>query len=248
MFLCIDVGNSNIAVYGFVGDKLLFQFRGETKSFENSDQIGMFILSMLKNTNVDISIITKVGVASVVPSFDYSLKSACVKYLNITPVFLKIEQPYVKVKIHNPNELGLDIMAGAIASSVIFPKQNVIIFDVGTATTCSYINKDSELLGVSIAPGIKTMLNSLVDSAAKLTLTEIDIPKDIIGKNTASALKSGIFYAQVGFINESIKILNKNNDAKIIATGGFAYMLEEYIKFDKVIPELVAIGIKKAII
>lgn len=253
MLLCLDIGNSHICGGIFVDNNLLLQFRYDSKQIGTSDELGVFIRSVLRENNIDYKQIQKVGIASVVPSLDYTVRATCIKYLNQEqPLFLR---PGVKtgiqVKTHNPNEVGADLIAGAIAAKELYPGIDLLIFDLGTATTGCYVNKQGEFLGGSIAPGIRLMMESLQSNTAKLFGVNIVNPESVIGKNTKTAIQSGIYYSQLGLIEEIIKRTiseyNLTERLTVIATGGFSHLFTKSQVFDHMIPELVLLGIKKMI-
>lgn len=249
MFLCLDIGNSHLCGGVFDKDELLLQFRYDTKKIGTSDELGVFIRSVLRENNIDYNNIDKIGVASVVPSIDYTIRATCIKYLNHTPLFLK---PGVKtgmqVKTTHPNEVGADLVAGAIAAKAMAPNKDLLIFDFGTATTCCHINPNGEFLGASIAPGVRLMMESLHSNTAKLFGVDIVKPETAIGKNTKTAIQSGIYYAQLGLMQQLISnaIIENNMADKpvIFATGGFSNLFTKTNIFNHIVPELVLLGLK----
>lgn len=249
MFLCLDIGNSHLCGGVFVNNELLLQFRYDSKHIGTSDELGVFIRSVLRENDIDYKQIIKIGIASVVPGVDYTVRAACIKYLNKQPVFLR---PGIKtgiiIKTHNPNEVGADLIAGAIAAKDLYPDKEILVFDLGTATTCCYINKQGEFVGASIAPGIRLMMESLHSNTARLFGVDIAKPESAIGKNTKTAIQAGIYYSQLGLIEEMIKHTkaeNNINELVSIATGGFSHLFSTQKVFDHVSPELVLLGILK---
>lgn len=252
MLLCLDVGNTHLCGGIFYNNDLLVQFRYNTSHIGSSDQLGIFLVSILRENKLDIDNITKIGVASVVPNVDYSIYSACIKYLKKEAVFLKFGIiTDIKVNTNTPTEVGSDLIAGAMAAKYLYPKEDIIIFDLGTATTCSYLKSNGHFIGVSIAPGIKLMMQALQSNTAKLFGVEIRKPEFIIGKDTKSAMQSGIFYSQLGLIKELIAEIIKENHLFvkpiIVGTGGFANLFVDNQVFDFIVPELVLLGIKRMI-
>lgn len=249
MLLCLDIGNSHLCGGIFDNNELLLQFRYDTKKIGTSDELGVFIRSVLRENSIDHTKISKIGVASVVPAIDYTIRATCIKYLNRTPLFL---QPGIKtgmqVKTANPNEVGADLIAGAIAARNIAPNRDLLIFDLGTATTCCYVNPHSEFFGAAIAPGLRLMMESLQSNTAKLFGVDIVKPEMAIGKNTKTAIQSGIYYAQLGLMEQLIKnTIAENHMANkpvVFATGGFSNLFTTNNLFDHIIPELVLLGIK----
>jgi type III pantothenate kinase len=250
MLLCLDVGNTHLCAGVFHNNDLLIQFRYNTSHIGSSDQLGVFFVSILRENNISVNEIDRIGVASVVPNVDYSIYSACIKYLKKEVVFLKKDiKTDIQINTANPDEVGVDLIAGAMAVKFLYPNQDAIIFDLGTATTCSYLKSNGDFIGASIAPGVRLMAQSLQINTAKLFDVEIIKPEFVIGKDTKSAIQSGIFYSQLGLIKELVSEAIKEKDFYlnpiIIGTGGFANLFVNNKVFNFIIPELVLLGIKR---
>lgn len=252
MYLCIDVGNTQIHAGIFDKDNnLLTQFRHNTAQVGSSDQFGLFLLEVIKAHNIDAKILKKIIVASVVPSIDYSLGSACVKYLGLTPLFLGAGvKTGIKIGSNNAGQIGADLIAGAVGGIKNYPNKHLFIFDFGTATTVIYVNNKSEFMGGAILPGLRLMVESLHSNTAKLSNVNILAPEKAISKDTTSAIQAGIYYSQVGAAKELITRVQKEyniptSELVILGTGGFAGLLNQDKIFDDIIPELVLIGLKQ---
>lgn len=256
MLLCLDIGNSNICGGVFNNDKLELQFRYDSSNNKvTSDQFGVFLRNVLRINGIDHTLINSIGIASVVPELDYSIRASCIKYINKNPpIFLNcdIENINIIIKTKNPNELGADFIAEAMAARYLFPNENIIIFDLGTATTCCFITKDGEYLGGGITPGVRLMMESLQQNTSKLFGVNIEKPYKSIGDTTKLAIQSGIYYAQLGLMKEMINNIIKEHKLEskplVLATGGFCNLFVQEKIFDHIISELVLLGIKQILI
>ncbi|MCI5605892.1 MAG: type III pantothenate kinase [Treponema sp.] len=252
MILSIDVGNSATSYGLFENEKLIFQFRQTTNINSSSDEIGIFLRSVLWENGFDWKQISKIGCCSVVPSINYSLSSACSKYLEKEPLFIQAGiKTGLKLKYSNPREIGADLIAAAMGAVAVKPDTNLIIVDMGTATTIELITKDKEFLSGCILPGLKISVDALSSKTANLTPVEILKPSHICGTSTAEAIQSGIYYGTAGSIKELCYLYKKNifhnEETFIIGTGGFARIFSDYNIFDEIIPGLVLSGVKCAI-
>lgn len=252
MILTIDVGNTSTTCGLFDGDKIVLQFRRETNIHSSSDEIGIFFRDVLRENGYDWKQITRIGVCSVVPSVNYSLSSACAKYLNHDPLFIQAGiKTGLKIKYANPKEIGADLIAAAMGAIHLFPNKDLIIADLGTATTLELVSKDKEFIGGSILPGLKISIDALATGTAKLPMVEIAKPEGLLGASTTEAIQVGLFYGNAGAIKEICYIYQKNvfhgEKPLIIATGGFAKIFADYSLFDQIVPELVLTGVKCAI-
>lgn len=250
--LCLDVGNSQIYGGLFIDGELMLKFRHETHRQSTSDQLGIFLRSVLATNNIDFKSINNIAISSVVPPVDYSLGSACIKYFDLEPFWIKPGiKTGLKIKTKHPNEVGSDLIASAIAATELKPMTNLIVIDLGTATTFVPITKNRELLGVVIQAGLKTSMHSLQSGTEQLPTVQILFPTSSVGRDTASAIQSGLFYGQIGAIKEIISRIRKEvfagDDVIVIGTGGFSSMFEEEKLFTSIEPLLVLNGIRSAL-
>ena len=156
MILTLDVGNTQITGGLFEDDKLVLQFRRTTAVGNSSDEIGLFLRSVIRENGFHWQKITRIGVCSVVPSINYSLSSAFSKYFNQEALFIQAGiKTGLKLKYSNPKEIGADRIAGAIGAVSLHPDTDLIIIDMGTATTIDCVTSDKEYLGGAILSGLK---------------------------------------------------------------------------------------------
>lgn len=252
MVLTIDVGNTSTTFGLFEGDKIVFQFRRETNIHSSSDEIGVFIRSVLKENGFDWQTIDRIGICSVVPTVNYSLSSACAKYLKKDPLFIQAGiKTGLKIKYSNPKEIGADLISAAVGAINLFPDRNMIIVDMGTATTLELVSAQKEFLGGSILPGLKISIDALASGTAKLPSVEIAKPEGLYGSTTTEAIQVGLYYGTAGSIKEICYKYQNNifNGEKpfILGTGGFSKLFSDYNLFDQIVPELVLYGVKCAI-
>ncbi len=236
----------------FDGDKLVLQFRQTTNKNSTSDEIGIFLRSVLRENGVDSGSIVDSCCCSVVPPINYSLSSAIKKYFNIEPLFIQSGiKTGLKLKYANPKEIGADRIAAAIGAVTKHPNENLIVIDMGTATTIDVVTKGKEYLGGAIMPGLKISMQALASGTAKLPTVEIVRPNRICGQSTIEAIQSGIFYGNAGSIKEICyqyqKQIFRGERTLVVGTGGFARTFEEYGLFDEIVPELVLLGVKNAL-
>lgn len=248
--LCIDVGNSH--VYGglYEGDYIRLRFR-HTSKVSTSDEWGVFLKSVLRENACSPEAIKTIAICSVVPPIDYSLRSACLKYFSIDPFILQAGvKTGLNIKYRNPQEVGADRIANAIAATHLYPGQNIIVIDFGTATTFCVINSKKAYLGGAIMPGMRLSVDALSNNTAKLSAVEIIKMDQAIGRSTAESIQSGIFYGAVGACRELIDRIKAEAFAgetvTVIATGGFSSLFEKQGVYDYLSPDLVLLGIRLA--
>lgn len=248
MILALDVGNSQIFGGVFDKDNLKLRFRKTSKMGASSDEIGIFLRSVLKENGMDPSKVSQVVICSVVPDVVYSLKNACKKYFNVNPFVLQAGvKTGLKINYRNPLEVGADRIANSIAASHLYPGKNLIVIDLGTATTFCAISKDKEYLGGSIVAGLRLCMEALESKTAKLPSVEIVPSTEALGRSTVESIQSGLYFSHVGTIKEiTSRISAEVFDGEkpfVIGTGGFSSLFDKDKLFDVTQPDLVLKGL-----
>ena len=252
MILTLDIGNTQLSGGVFNGNGIVLTFRCATTKGTSSDELGIFLRSVLRENGIDAAAITKIACCSVVPSLNYALTSACVKYFGKEPLMIRSGiKTGLKLRYANPREIGADRIAAAIGAVAKQPHSNTIVVDMGTATTVDVITKNGEYLGGAILPGITMMMHALSVGTAQLPTVEIVQPEKACGSSTVQAIQSGLYYGTLGSIRELIARYTEEAFAgakpHVIATGGFAYLFEKAGLFDSVQPQLVLDGLRIAL-
>ena len=250
MLLVMDVGNSHIHTGVFDGDELINQTRYATSSADStSDQIGVFLRQVLRENGIDPDSITGCAISSVVPHLNYSLGSSIIKYFNQKPFFvnlnLKLNLNMDAVEAH---QVGADRLASCIGALRDHPNKNIVVMDLGTATTVDVVTKDRKYLSGCIFPGLKLSLNALCQGAAQLSSITITKPDVAIGYDTDTNIRSGLYFSHLGALKEikSRVIEELGEDVYTIATGGFASLFKDDGIFDEISPDLILQGIRSA--
>ncbi len=233
MILAIDVGNTNIKYGVFDGDKLISSFRVSSRLSRTADEYGSVLINLLTNSGVNKNDIDGVIISSVIPSLNYTICHMCEYFFSITPMMVG---PGIKtglnIKTDNPKEVGADIIVNSVSA---FNKYGgpIITIDFGTATTFNVVSDKCELLGVIIAPGIKTSLEGLTSNTAQLPTIELDAPKAVIGKNTKTSMQSGIIFGFAGLVDNIISKIKKElklDQITVVATGGLGEIIAKEVK------------------
>ncbi|HIS74697.1 TPA: type III pantothenate kinase [Candidatus Galligastranaerophilus intestinavium] len=248
MLLVVDIGNTNTNLGVFSDDNKLkssWNISSDIKRFE--DEYGILILSLLQNSNITQHINGAI-ISSVVAPLTQTYKKALKKYLNIDAFVLshKAKLP-VNIDLEQPKEAGADRLANASAAAVYY-KLPAIVIDLGTATSFDIVDKDRNFIGGLIAPGLKIQAKSLSQFTSKLPKLKIEAPKNAIGKDTISAMLSGIVRGHAAMIDGMVKACEKElgERATVIATGGYSSVLFDNMErgFDYINPNLTLEGLK----
>ena len=226
MYLIGDIGNTDIKIFLFnTKFKIIKKIRFSTESLSNK-----FLYRKLKFLNTYKKQNIKILFCSVVPK-SYNLIKLNIKKILKKPCYeLKNYNlnKLVKIKV-NKKQIGSDRLANAI--SVLDNKSNFIIVDFGTATNFDIVIKNKYIGGI-IAPGIILSLNNLINKASLIPETKLEKIKNVIGKNTNTAIRSGFYHGYSGLIDNIIKLIIKQTDKsfKIIFTGGLSHLFKNSIK------------------
>ena len=226
MYLLGDIGNSEtklclVSEKNKILKKIIFSTNDiNQKKLEKN----------FKNLKIDYKKIEKILFCSVVPKSyylikNYLFKKTKVKCNEVKNLDLK---SLIKIKV-NYKQVGSDRITNAI--SLMNNKDNFIILDFGTATTFDVLIKNTYTGGI-IAPGIRLSLNTLSDKATLIPKINLKLIKNVIGKDTISAVRSGFFWGYAGLIDNIINLIKKETrkSFKVIITGGFSKLFKNSIK------------------
>lgn len=252
MILLVDAGNTNIVLGVHDGNEYIASWRISTDAKKTSDEYSIQVMELFHLSGIDHKKIDGVIVSSVVPNIMHSLENMLRKCFCHEPI---IVGPGIKtginIKYDNPKEVGADRIVNAVAAHEIY-KKPVIIIDFGTATTFCAVKANGDYLGGCICPGIRISSDALFERAAKLPRVELEVPKNIICKNTISSMQSGILFGYIGQVEYIVKKMkqemkksNLTEEPFVIATGGLANLIaKETDSIDKVDSELTLEGLK----
>jgi type III pantothenate kinase len=228
MLLCIDVGNTNIVMGVLDQDEIIGNWRVRTEKDATSDELGILICNLFQSSKISMEKVENIIISCVVPPLLNALKDLSSRYFKIKPMVvgqgLKTGMP---IRYDNPREVGADRIVNSVAAYEKH-KCGLIIVDFGTATTFDCVSNDGAWIGGVIAPGVIISSEALFEKASKLPRVEIfSLPKNIIAKDTISAMNAGILYGYTGLVDGIVKRIKKeiDHEVKVIATGGIAPLI-----------------------
>lgn len=233
MLLAVDIGNTTINFAGIVNGEIYKTFRITTEKNKISDEYVVLIKELLE-IKFDINNIKGVIISSVVPEITFEIEKAIYEILNIQAIILKrdIDAPF-KIISECLRDLGADLIAdttGAISKYEL----PIMIFDMGTATTCTVINRQGEFCGGMICPGLKTSAESLIKKASQLSEISLGNPTQAVAKITSECINAGIIYGHSEMINGLRKKVEDETGEKytVVITGGNSDYVIKYIDQD----------------
>lgn len=247
MLLAIDIGNTDIVFGVFDNQQWIHQFRiNSSFSVRSQDYEAQLRLLFLENS-LKISDISQAIISCVVPDLRVVIKDMVNEMFGIQPFLVGPEMySILNMEILSPYEIGTDLVCNATYAYYTY-RQTCLVVDFGTALTYTVVSGEGKILGVSIAPGLKTAVKSLFSNTAQLPEVPLKMPDSAIGKNTVHAIQAGVLWGYVGMVREMIHQikLEVGQECKVLATGGLSSILTPLrAEFDEVDKSLTLNGLK----
>ncbi|ADE38399.1 type III pantothenate kinase [Candidatus Puniceispirillum marinum] len=239
MLLAVDCGNTNIvfAVYDNTADvsRQLGCWRIATDVSRSGDDYTVWLGQMMSAANLANDMVSGIVVASVVPEITPHLVMMARTGFSLDPMLIGDAgvDLGITVDIDNPSQAGADRLVNAVAAKH-YHQVPAIILDFGTATTLDLVRADGAYAGGIIAPGVHVSVDALYKAAARLPRLDVkpwDHTLPVLGRDTTSAMESGIFWGYVGMIEGLITRLRTEQGVELpaIATGGLASLFAPHL-------------------
>jgi len=131
-----------------------------------------------------------------------------------------------------PETLGKDRLAAAVGANELFPDQNLLVIDAGTAITYDLVSEKNQFLGGNISPGLQMRFNALNHFTGKLPLVSYSDEFQPIGKNTTEAIRAGVQNGILFEIDRTIDLFNRNyQNLQIVMTGGDSIFFDKKLNY-----------------
>jgi type III pantothenate kinase len=224
MLLAVDVGNTQTHVGAFDGADLVADWRLATRGDSTADEIALALAGSLEFRGLNMSMLDRVIVSTVVPRLGPEYERLCDKHLESPCLLIG---PAVKtgmpILIDNPHELGSDRLVNAVAAYERIGGRCLSV-DFGTSINFDAVSEEGAYLGGAIGPGLEVSIEALAGRAAKLPRIDIAEPDEAIGHNTRDALQSGFVFGFAGLVDGVARrmLAEIGEPATVIATGGMA--------------------------
>ncbi len=246
MILLIDIGNTDTTIGCFVNEDIRELTRISTMPGKRSPEELDFIISGILRQE-DLTKPSGAVICSVVPDeaavTDQAVRSSC----GISALHVNEDTATgLTFRGHAGYRPGPDRIANAVAACRLY-SGNVIILDIGTATTICLITEDCRYIGGAIMPGPATAMQSLADRTAKVPAAALHTPETVLGKNTEENIQAGVIIGHAGALEKIInEILSETGlECKVVATGGLASIIKPHIRqIDYINPLLTLEGLR----
>jgi type III pantothenate kinase len=228
MLLAIDTGNTNTLFAVHDGETWRAQWRSSTDMTKTADDYAVWLSTLMEINGLSLTMIDDCIISTVVPQSLFNQRNFARRYLNVEP-FVIGENVELGVPVHlpKPSEVGADRLVNAVGAHSGYPGP-LIVIDSGTATTFDIVGADGSFEGGIIAPGINLSMKALHEAAAKLPRVAIQKPDRVIGKDTVTAMQSGVFWGYIDLIDGLVERIKAEYGQPMtaIATGGVASLFE----------------------
>ncbi len=244
MILTFDVGNTSIAICGISseGQKVHFLEHIATALYEKKDGYLLALRNVLSKRKLYNKDITGTIISSVVPGANRPLLDAIYSTTGTKAHTVSIDdETGLKLEKYDKNCLGIDRLVCAAAATRHYGTP-VMIYDLGTASTLSVVDKDSYFVGGSISPGVQLSLDALGDRCAKLpNYKACDMPLgSAIGSDAKECMEIGAMIGTASMIDGMMMRVRKSlgcedDDLKVVITGGNAPFVFPHLMDDRAV-------------
>ena len=227
MLLAIDVGNTDIKLGIFDGDRLFGAWRWATDRLRMPDEYAAQLGWLLNHHDLSFRAITRTVLCSVVPVLTDTFRQLAARYIGQEPLNITYAvKTGVRLEVDNPREVGGDRIANAAAAHYLHGGPAMVV-DFGTATNFDVVSADGAFVGGSFAPGITTALDGLISRAARLQRFDLVPPPHVIGTNTVACLQSGTIFGHVALVEGLVARIRRElgSEALVIGTGGLVDLI-----------------------
>lgn len=222
MVFAVDIGNTNIVLGLWEGERLRFVSRLETDKLKTADSYAVGLKSIFELYGVDVAAVEGSIISCVVPQLSKPMSVAVERLTGKKPM---VVGPGIRtglnIRIDDPAQLGSDMVADAVAALERYTPP-IVIFDMGTATSISVLNEDGTFLGGAILAGVRVSMDALSALAAQLPQIELAVPPDVIGTNTVSCMQSGAIYGTAAMVDGMVSRIETQlgRRVSVVVTGG----------------------------
>lgn len=232
MNLALDIGNTRTKIGLFRGNELVEQAiwtdwtLGDLPAFGNRAGVDHVILSSVAEPGEALRELL-------------SDHFQVVELTHLTP--LPFENRY-----KTPQTLGKDRLAAIAGAHALFAGENCFVVDCGTCIKYDLLTADQVYRGGNIAPGAQMRIKAMHHFTARLPEVEIQMPDEIAGYSTETALQNGALRGAALEIEGFARLFESRYGAlKIILTGGDASFFQPWLNLNALIlvPELTLLGL-----
>ncbi|MBQ7688023.1 MAG: type III pantothenate kinase [Clostridia bacterium] len=249
MLLAVDIGNTNLTVGLYDGEKLTFLSRLATDTRRTAEQYAAELNQIAALEKKSMTSVQGAIIGSVVPELTGVIKRAI---FFLTGCVAKVLGPGLKsglnIRIDNPAQLGADLVAGAVAAVHAYDLP-CLVMDLGTATKISVLDEKGDYRGCTISAGVALTLSALANAAAQLPTVSLEVDVcPAYGTNTVASMQAGIILGTASMLDGLCDRIEESLGTPIrtvVATGGLSGSIAKHCKRAAVCePNLVLDGLR----
>ncbi|WP_420148325.1 type III pantothenate kinase [Spirosoma sp.] len=247
MQIIVDIGNTD-AVFGLY-DQTSWQhiWRTPAQREETAESYESRLRLWLLEASIPLSAIKTTVLSSVVPGLTPTMRAMLAELFGYAPIVVGPGiYPLLPIEIIRPHEIGADLVANALAAYTRY-QRNCVVVDFGTALTFTTVSGDGKIVGVAIAPGLRTAIRSLFANTAQLPEVPIEVPASALGTSTTHAIQAGIILGYEGLVRSLLERIKSelNGDCIAVATGGLSGRIPSLRNvFVDIVPSLTLEGVR----
>ncbi len=224
MIIAIDVGNTNIVIGCYTDGQLTSTLRLPTASRSTADDYRVKVITLFHANRIPLTEIEGGILSSVVPAVNEPLVTCFQKLTGkrFHVVNCRMNLGF-QLKMDKPEAVGVDLLVDA-AAAVAVAKPPLAVFDLGTCTTLSVIDREGSYISTHILPGLGLSMKSLSVGTAQLPNVSPAEPKGFFATNTVDSMTAGVIYGHAAMMDGLIQRVEQQLGEPVtaIATGGLA--------------------------
>lgn len=232
MILALDVGNSSIAAA--LIENGVVRSRGRLLTPHDGEDIPVtdLLSGFFRDRGIDLSSCGAV-ISSVVPSAVPSLKAGIETLTGCAPLVLNVSLEYGFSMEHvDISTVGIDRLCDLAGARHLYGAP-VMVYDLGTCSTMSVLDRDGVFRGGLISPGIQLGLDAEAEHTALLPKLCAGEVSSIVGPDTMSAMQGGAVIgaaAMIEGIADRVAHDLSVPDLPLVLTGGYSHLVLPWIR------------------
>lgn len=247
MLAVFDIGNAYVSAGVFEGDRLRTAFKLASDVRRPAEEYAFLLSGILRQEGIEPAAIDAVALASVVPPLTEPFEQLAQRLFGFEPLVVGAgTRTGVHVAMHYPREVGTDRILNVAAAFHLYGGP-LIVLDFGTATSFDVVGADGAYVGAVTAPGLALSAEALFQAASRLHRVDLLRPKCAVGKDSATALQSGIIFGHAAMVEGLLRRIEAETGKPraVVATGELAPLVAaETHVIDHVEPHLTLTGLR----
>ena len=227
MILTVDIGNTNISVALFGENSEPEEVKTYPDNlFHTAEEFSRELIKLAPSFSGAV-------LCSVVPALTRVVKAALDSICgeeNVRVIDCDFNDG-LRLSGYDRHKLGNDRVADMTAVKTLYPLP-AVIFDMGTATTVSVIDRDGVFIGGMILPGMGLSVNALSSGTALLPVIKPQRPRSLLGQDTVSCINNGVVYSQASSIEGISSRVEESLGERVstVVTGGSAAIVLPFLR------------------